>query len=240
VKAKRSQLYFGRNILREAVAARASLSTLYVETRAAYVFAEKTLGNGISHSNLKIEEGIPAELKNEAHQGIAFRTNHDFYSPFDINAAAKHRFIILCNHVENIPNLGSIARCAAAFGAGLIIHEDQRSASMTASAVKSSAGCAFRIQMMKVNSMLGVAHSLRQRSYSLVGLDISSKSIPLYSWKPKFPLALVLGSEGDGIETDLKELCDSLVNIPMEGGVESLNVSHAAGIAMSWAASSRS
>jgi 23S rRNA (guanosine2251-2'-O)-methyltransferase len=228
-------ILFGRNIFKEALAARASILECYVETKSAYEWLRGQLG--AQFDSIKIQEGIPAALQKENHQGIAFKTNHAFYKTYDAQEMRKHRSIILCNHVEDVHNLGSITRCAAAFGSSLIIHEDDRSASVTAAVIKSSAGCAFRVAFMKVESLEVPLKTLKKSDYEIFGLDVSDQSKELYEAQlnPQGPRAFVFGSEGFGIEEVNKSYCKTMLKIPMASHVESLNVSHAAAVVLSWA-----
>ncbi len=229
---KNSQLYYGRNVLKEALKAKASITTIFVETKSAYDFV---LGlPGVGKSSIQFEEGIPKQLKGEVHQGVAFRAKHDFYKPYSIEEVRKYSFVILCNHIDDIYNLGSIARCAAGFGADLIIHENVKSCSVTAAAVKSSAGCAFRLSFMKVPELLSVSKSIKKNGFSVVALDLGAGAIDLYEWEPSSKVALILGSEQNGVGPELLDLCDQRIRISMKSGMDSLNVSHAASIAMSW------
>ncbi len=224
----KSHFYYGRNILREAIAAKVFIDIIHVEARAAYEFVESL--PQLNRAQFKFEEGIPAPLRKEAHQGIAFRTNHEFYSPYSFERLRNFPFIVLCNHIEDVHNLGSIARCAAGFGAKIILHEEIGSASVTPGAVKSSAGCAFKLEFMKVPSIHGVAKTLKKNGFALAGLDISEKATSLYDWKPKFRLALVLGSEKKGIDPELRDECDELIRIPMAPNNRSLNLSNAVAV----------
>ncbi|MDB5036553.1 MAG: putative tRNA/rRNA methyltransferase Mvan [Bacteriovoracaceae bacterium] len=229
----KSSLFFGRNILREALAVKAPISEVYYETESAKKFAASLYG--IKSQNIPLIPKIPSEFKNQSHQGIAFQTTHPFYQKFSAGDLRKFPFVILCNHIEDIHNFGSIARCAAGFGAGLIIHEEKNSAELTAAAMKSSAGLAFRISFMKVSNLNIPLKELKAAGFNIVGLDVDKSSVNLFEWVPTFPLALVLGSEGSGMEPAVKKECDTLVRIAMEAKAESLNVSHAAAIAMNWA-----
>jgi len=229
-------LLFGRNIFKEALLARASISEVFVETKSAYEWLQSAAPALPSHC--KIEEGIPPSFKNENHQGIVFRTNHAFYKTYDASELRRHSRIILCNHMEDVHNLGSTTRIAAAFGATLIVHEKDRSASVTPAVVKSSAGCAFQVSFTKVDRLETPLQLLKREGWEIVGLDLSESAAPLYSWNPKPKLAIVLGSEGFGLEEANKLLCTQLIHIPMEAHVESLNVSHAASVVMSWVYSS--
>jgi 23S rRNA (guanosine2251-2'-O)-methyltransferase len=231
-------VYYGRNILREAFAAKAVVSEIYYDTEPAKKFAESL--NAVKSQKIPLKNGIPNEFKHQSHQGIAFKTAHEFYIPYSSEALKKFPFIILCNKVEDVHNLGSIARCAAGFGAKLIIHEEKNSAELTAAAIKSSSGLAFRLSFMKIPSLSTAAKDLTSLGFHLVGLDVAKNSVSLFDWIPNFPLALVLGSEGEGIEPAVKARCEALVKIPTEAWVESLNVSHAAAVAMSWAYRSNS
>jgi len=229
-------LYFGRNILREAVAAGVEISEIYYDTDAAFELINSI--KGMKSLGIKQVKGLPAFIKNQAHQGVAFWTPHTFYRPLGKYALDRQRFVILCNGVQDIHNFGSIVRCAVAFGAGLLIHEEKGSAELTAAAMKSSAGLAFRLSFCKVGHLSEATRELAKKGFRIIGLDAGKNSETLRDWIPQFPLALVLGSEGEGISVDIKKHCESLVSIPMEKAAESLNVSHAAAIAMNWAYSS--
>jgi 23S rRNA (guanosine2251-2'-O)-methyltransferase len=228
----KSQIYYGRNILREAIKAKAFIDMIYVETKSAYDYVQSL--PYIKEMTIKYEEGIPKSLQKENHQGLAFRSNHEFYVSYSIERLREFQFIVICNHIEDVHNMGSIARCAAGFGAQIIVHDETGSASVTSGVVKASAGCAFRIPFMKCDSLSSVARSLKKSGYQIVGLDVGEKTISLYEWVPKTPIVIILGSEQRGIDRDIRNQCDYLMKIPMENGFDSLNVSHAASIALSW------
>jgi len=225
--------FFGRNILKEALAAKTKVDEIFFETPSARKFAEGIYA--VRSLKIPMSEGMPHEFKHQSHQGIAFRTSHSFYQNLSIPQLKEFPFIIFCNHVEDVHNFGSIARCAAAFGARAIVHEEKNSAELTPAAMKSSAGLAFRIKFSKVSNIIHPLKELISEGYHIVGLDAAPKATALFDWRPSFPLALVLGSEGCGIEPSVKSICSEIVQIPMEKFAESLNVSHAAGIAMNWA-----
>lgn len=228
----KSQIYYGRNILREAIKAKAFIDTIYVETKSAYDYVQSL--PYIKEMTIKYEEGIPKSLQKENHQGIAFRSNHEFYEPYSIERLREFQFIVICNHIEDVHNMGSIARCAAGFGAQVIVHDETGSASVTSGVVKASAGCAFRIPFMRCDTLSSATKSLKKSGYQIVGLDVGEKTLSLYEWGPQTPVVIILGSEQRGIEREMRNQCDHLIKIPMETGFDSLNVSHAASIALSW------
>ncbi len=225
--------YFGRNTLKEALSARAPISKIHVLNPSAYEFVKSLFKETKRDINsLEIEEGLPAQVKSEAHQGVAFKTSHRFYFPLTGENLAHVPHVVICNHIEDVHNLGSIARCAAAFGFGAIIHEQTKSAELTSAVMKASVGLAFRLKFFKVPTVAEILPELKSCGYRIVGLEAESKSLSLEVWDPPAKVALVLGSEGQGLEDAVKSQCHELVKIRMAPKVESLNVSHAAAIVM--------
>jgi len=232
-ESKETGLYFGRNVLREALIAKTPVEEIFYESEPALKFLESL--KGLKSSSIKKTEGIPGSMNKYSHQGIVFRSSHKFYSDIASLALPKLPFVVVCNHMEDVHNLGSVIRCAAGFGAKLIIHEEKESASLTPAAVKSSAGLAFHLRFAKTANLPSTLQKLAQNGFHIIGLDAGARSLEMRDWIPQFPLALVLGSEGEGLSPAVQARCESLVRIKTEKILESLNVSHAAAIAMQWA-----
>lgn len=227
----RPSIYYGRNVLKEALAVKAPISTVFVENKSAYEFVQGAFGSrGLE--KIEIEEGIPPSLRSESHQGVAFRTQHRFYYPFSSEELATLPALVICNRLEDVHNLGSIARCAGAFGFAGIIHEETNSAELTPAVMKASAGLAFRMKFVKVKELPQALFTLKSFGFHITGLDVNKSSQDLKTWKPSGKPALVLGSEGLGLEPAVKAECHDFVKIAMAPKVESLNVSHAAAIVM--------
>jgi 23S rRNA (guanosine2251-2'-O)-methyltransferase len=97
---------------------------------------------------------------------------------------------------------------------------------------------AFHIQFHEVSNLSNFLIKLHQQGYIRAGLDASQADcLPIYRWKPESPLALVVGSESEGIGHAVSKRLDYRLKIPMSESVDSLNASQAATIAMSWVAS---
>src|SRR5690606_33480572 len=109
----------------------------------------------------------------------------------------------------------------------------RRSFRLNPAAVKVSMGYAFHLKFLEVPNLLAVCQRLKKLQYFIAGLEAES-SINLYEWRADFPLALLVGSEGEGISKPLKKAMDYPLRIPMVPNIESLNVVQAASIAMSW------
>ncbi len=183
---------------------------------------------------MSVKPHIPSAFRSQSHQGVAFTCDHDFYlSPKTVSFAKMNR-IILCNHLEDVQNLGALVRSAAAFGVDLLVHEDRRSAELTAAAVKASAGQAFRLKFLRVSSLGSCLADLKREGFETAALSAGS-SQSIYSWNPAPKWAIVVGSEGAGIQASVLKSVDQILEIPMSHGVESLNVAQAGSILLSWA-----
>lgn len=232
------QLLFGRNILVEALQKGADVFSVYCEKEAEKKWALE-LFKARKLPLPKMMMGIPNAIRESGHQGIAFETNYSFYLNHWDAGRDSFPFILLCNHLEDVQNLGGVARSAAAFGVNLIVHEERRSVRLTPTAVKISAGQAFHTNFLEVANLQPFCQYLKKSGYMIVGLDMASqenaqRSLSLYHFRPEFPLALVLGAEGTGLSKPVKNECEFLIQIPMQPEVESLNATTAASIAMSW------
>lgn len=228
-----SQIFFGRNILREALLAGVIPDEIYFENDA----AQKYLVSLRELKNLRVPlvSRFPKSAAGESHQGIAFSTRHQFYKNYSQDRILNSGLVMICDGVQDIHNFGSIVRCGAAFGSKVLIHSSHGSARLTAAAVKSSAGLAFRTSFFEVEELTNVLKDMTQAGVEIVGLDSGKHSSSLFDWVPRFPLAMIFGNEGEGLSSKSKKYCQGLLRIPMENLVDSLNVSHAAGIAMAWA-----
>ncbi|MBN8554030.1 MAG: RNA methyltransferase [Deltaproteobacteria bacterium] len=230
----KDQLLFGRNILKEALSVRAEISKIYFENESSLAFAKDLLQSFKLKKSPEMKHGIPGEISKLGHQGIAFSTPHQFYEMNWNIEKDSYPFILLCNHIEDVQNLGAITRSAAAFGVNMIVHEERRSVRVNAAAVKISAGQAFRMKFLEVANLTPLCKKLTDAGYSVIGLDAGENCTDLFDWNPRFPLALVIGSESSGISKPVQGQLESLVKIPMRAEVESMNAANAASVAMAW------
>jgi 23S rRNA (guanosine2251-2'-O)-methyltransferase len=139
-------------------------------------------------------------------------------------------FVVL-DGVEDPRNLGAVVRAAAAAGAHGLFLPDRGAAGLTPVAVKASAGAAERLPVARVGNIVSLLKSLKGNNVWVIGLD-GSGDAPWTSFDWTSPVALVLGGEGRGLRRLARETCDLVLSIPMAGGVESLNLSVAAGVVL--------
>jgi 23S rRNA (guanosine2251-2'-O)-methyltransferase len=171
--------------------------------------------------------------KGAVHQGVlALLAAAPYGDPDDLiaSAPAPALFVVL-DGVEDPHNLGAVVRSAAAAGAHALFLPEHHSAGLSAGAVKASAGTALRFPVAKVGNLATFLGRLKEKGVWVIGLD--TEGAPLWSgFDLKQPVALVLGGEGKGLRRLTRERCDLVLSIPLARGVESLNVSVAAGIAL--------
>jgi len=156
-----------------------------------------------------------------------------------LDAAPSPGLLVVLDGIEDPHNLGAILRSAEVSGAGGVLLPQRRSAGLSASAMKASAGAASHIRVGRVANIARLIDLLKQRGYWIVGLAAESGH-PIWETDLSSPTALVLGNEGKGLHRLVREKCDFLVSIPIRGSLQSHNVSVAAGIALYEAVRQRS
>ena len=172
------------------------------------------------------------------HQGVALQLPAYEYAELDEVASKAlardddHGLLVACDGITDPHNLGAIIRSAAAFGADGVIITERRSASLTASAWKASAGAAARLRVAKVTNLNRGLESLSKAGFMVAGLAGEAETDIAGTPGVTGPLVLVVGSEGAGLARLVREHCDALVSIPITSKVESLNASVATAIAL--------
>lgn len=168
------------------------------------------------------------------HQGIIARIPpYEYKTVEDILNIAKEKgeppFVVILDRVEDPRNLGSVIRTANCAGVHGVIISKHDGVTLTAAAVKASAGAASFTPVARVNNIARTIDYLKENGIWVTGADASGdKSI--YDADLKGDVALVIGGEDKGISRLAASKCDFLVSIPMKGNVNSLNASVAGAI----------
>lgn len=169
----------------------------------------------------------------ERHQGIvAFAASRAAVELEDLLAddTAKQLFVLL-DGVEDPHNLGAIVRTALAAGVAGIVIPERRSAGLTDTVARVSAGALAHLSVARVKNLARAMEQLKEAGFWLVGLDErAEKSYTEVDYTGR--IAIVMGSEGAGLHELVRKRCDFVVSIPTSGPVGSLNVSVAAGIVL--------
>jgi 23S rRNA (guanosine2251-2'-O)-methyltransferase len=187
------------------------------------------------HVPISMEDRIWLDRKADGarHQGVlAYVAEMRTLGVEEILGQAKQPGLVLVlDGVEDPHNLGAVMRSAEVAGADGVFIPQRRSAPLSASAVKASAGAASYLKVARVTNTVRLIEQLKEAGYWITGFAGASGT-PLWQVDFKGPTALVLGNEASGLHRLVAEKCDFLASIPMRGKVESYNVSVAAGIAL--------
>ena len=234
-----NEIIEGRNAVIEALRAGRAIDKLYINKGE----VDKTLGHIASKARDKGIVVVECDRRKldfmsqtHAHQGvIAVCAVREYCSVEEILTIARERgeapFVIVCDEISDGHNLGAIIRSAECAGAHGVIIPKRRSAGLTAVVDKASAGAAEHMAIARVPNIPAVLKELKEQGLWVYGTAATGASD---LWHTDFsgPIALVIGSEGDGMGRLVAESCDYIVSLPMKGQVSSLNASAAAAITM--------
>ncbi len=229
----------GRNPVIEALTSGENIEKIYIQKGNIQGSAQKII-NLARKKKIQVTEVDKNKLnmmsETDSHQGvIAFVSPIEYVTVDDILKSAEEKgeqpFIIILDEIEDPHNLGSVIRTANAFGAHGVIIPKHRSASVTATVVKTSAGACFHTPVAKVTNLVNTMKDLKKHGIWITGADMGGEK-DIYSADFSGPIAIVIGNEGSGMSRLVREECDFIVNIPMVGEIESLNASVSASIFM--------
>ena len=237
-------LLIGRNAVREAIKNGRSIDRILVTKE-----QDGSLGEIVRMArdrNLVLRETDRRKLdelcmpfghggKTANHQGVvAYAAGVEYCTVGDILKSAREKgedpFVIVLDGIEDPHNLGSIIRSAECAGAHGVVIGKRRSASVTAAAVKAAAGATEYMKVARVVNISGAIEELKRAKLWVAGADMHGTDMTKQGLNG--PLALVIGSEGDGLSKLVRESCDFLVSIPMKGHIDSLNAGVAAAVLM--------
>lgn len=176
------------------------------------------------------------KLSTKNHQGVICLLSAVKYAVLEdlIDKAysdGKEPFFIILDRITDVRNFGAIVRTAECAGLTGIIIPDKGNAPITADAMKTSAGALSYLPVCRVRDLKKSMQTLRENGIQIMACT-EKASMTLYEVDMTSPIALILGSEEDGITPMLLREVDHLVKIPMFGNIGSLNVSVSAGIAL--------
>lgn len=199
--------------------------------------ASKRLINVMRSHKIKVQlvdkYVIEKESESKRNQGfIAFTSEYEYADLYDIIDGAKDKdgFIVVLNEILDPHNLGSIIRvCECAGVDGIVIAKD-RSASVSDTVMRISAGAANHVKIARVTNINNAIDKLKEEGYWAYAAEVGGADI--YKSNLKGKLCLVIGGEDSGVKRLTKEKCDGILSIPMFGKVNSLNASVACGVAV--------
>lgn len=229
------QIIFGRNAVSEALAAGREIDTLFVQKGVqlgSLVAEAKKRGVVVKDASA---EKLAAMCGTPKHGGAAAELCAAEYAELeDILAEAERKgtppFIIIADEIADPHNLGAIIRSAEAAGADGVIIPKRRSASLNSTVFKTSAGAAAWVKVARVANLVDAIKTLKKRNVWVYGMEADGE--PYDKTDLTGGVAIVVGSEGFGLGRLVRESCDGILSLPMNGKVNSLNASVSAGIVM--------
>ena len=192
------------------------------------------------HKENIVVQKVPVQKLNHMvkknHQGVIAMVSPVAYHEIDwlvqqVYEKGEDPFILILDRVKDVRNFGAIARTAECFGVHAIVIPSKDSALVTNDAVKTSAGALFKIPVCKVTSLNAAVDFLKGCGLKIFSCTEKSETL-ISKVETTGPKALIMGSEEDGVDSQLIKASDVNFKIPMTGSIASLNVSVACGIAI--------
>lgn len=184
-------------------------------------------------------------VKDKNAQGvIAVKSSQKFYTLQEIIEFTKNKnlqthsfkkslsevpLLLILDSIQDTHNVGAILRTAECSGVDGVIVTKHKSAPINETVAKTSAGASELVKICQVNNLANTIDELKKEGFWIVGSYLGN-SKPYTEVDYKIPIALIVGNEEKGIRKLTADKCDFLVNIPMKGKIQSLNVSVATGI----------
>ena len=233
---KNSDMIFGIRAVAEAISAGKEVDKILIRKDLSGELAGELFAL-IKGSDIVVQR-VPQEKLNSItrknHQGVIAFISPINYQPIEEIVASLYEqgkvpFVLVLDHLTDVRNFGAIARTAECAGVDAIIIPSKGSVSVTADAVKTSAGALMNIPVCRVASLYNTVKYLKSSGLQVLGA--SEKATKNYTDADMtLPLALVMGAEDKGISTEILSLVDTSVSLPQYGKIASLNVSVAAGV----------
>jgi 23S rRNA (guanosine2251-2'-O)-methyltransferase len=185
--------------------------------------------------SLESKEQLTRMARTDAHQGVvAVVRERAFLGIEDLlagKAEGSNRFFLALDGIEDPHNLGALLRTADGAGVDGVVLPERRSAPVSGTVAKTSAGASEHVRIARVTNLVRALEQMKQANVWVVGLD--ERGAPDYmDFDFRTDCVLVLGREGAGLHDLVKKTCDHLLRIPMAGKVSSLNVSVAGAVVM--------
>ena len=227
---------FGIRAIIEAINTNKTLEKIYIQKGLSGPLFSELNGlikkHSISTSHVPVEK-LNHLSKNQNHQGVIAKISAiDYYDLEElITNNVNNNLYLLLDQITDVRNFGAILRTAECTGVDAVIVPNQGNAPLNADAIKTSAGAAFKIPIVKVSHLLDAIYLLQAEGIQIVAITEKTEQ-DIYKLDLKKPTALIMGSEHKGISPAILKIADAKAKIPLMGQIESLNVSVASGVAL--------
>ena len=212
-------ILYGRNPVREALRGRRRVLR-------AWASADLDWLSGVELQRMDAD-GIEELCGSPDHQGVCAEAETYPYADPDGLLASEEALVVCLDQVQDPQNLGAVCRVAEAAGVAGVVIPERRAVEVTPAVCKASAGAVEHLALARVRNLADWLASAKQGGAWVYGAT-AEEGVPYDKPDWSGRAVLVLGSEGEGIRPRVAAACDALVSLPMEGRIESLNVSSAA------------
>ncbi|MBQ1466933.1 MAG: 23S rRNA (guanosine(2251)-2'-O)-methyltransferase RlmB [Solobacterium sp.] len=225
-----AQLVYGKNVVKQILQDNRKVYKLYLAVQDEQI---ETLARKKKISIERVDKKALHKLtETDNHQGVA--VSMEDYKTYSLEELTERKqeygFLIMVDEMMDPHNLGAILRTADAVNADGVIFRKDRSVGLTPTVAKVSAGAIDTVRCCEVTNLVRTLQELKKKGYWVIGTDMKGQDYR--SLKYDFHAVLVIGNEGKGISRLVREECDYMISLPMQGKIESLNASVSAGILM--------
>jgi 23S rRNA (guanosine2251-2'-O)-methyltransferase len=226
---QKPELVYGRRAVREALRGPREVLELWATERA--VASEPWLAETTSpRVQVKPERALTEAIETRDHQGVvAWCEPYRYADAYEL-AGADSPLLVCLDQVSDPRNLGAVCRSAEGAGATGVVLPAHGSARVTAAVARSSAGAVEHLPVAVVTNLARYLAEVKGPALWAWAAAADGRSTPLWASDLTGGVALVFGAEGKGVRPLVRRTCDGAIAIPMEGTVESLNVSVAAAV----------
>jgi 23S rRNA (guanosine2251-2'-O)-methyltransferase len=221
-------ILYGRNPVREALRGPRTVSRIWATQAAEKEPWLRELAGGLSINRAQTDE-LASLAATSDHQGVAAEVSDYQYADAKALLRPDDALVLVLDEIQDPHNLGALARVAESAGATGMVIADRRSAEVTPTVCKSSAGAVEHLKIARVGNVSDYLIAAKEADawvYGAAADGAMAYDEPDYNGK----VVMVVGSEGKGMRPKVAKTCDALVSIPQRGQIESLNVSTATAV----------
>jgi 23S rRNA (guanosine2251-2'-O)-methyltransferase len=233
---EKAETIFGTRAVIEAIKAGREIEKIYIQSGLNNDLIKELINTAATHKapysfipQVKLDR-----LSNKNHQGVVCVLSAVQYVPLEniidkCYSEGREPFFLIVDRVTDVRNFGALARTAECAQVDAMIIADKGNAPITGDAMKTSAGALNHLPVCRVKDMKKTFQLLKDNGIQIIACTEKATNT-IYQIDLNTPIAIILGSEEDGISPQMLKDADHLAKIPLMGSIESLNVSVAAGI----------
>jgi 23S rRNA (guanosine2251-2'-O)-methyltransferase len=235
---EKKDMVFGTRAVMEAIKAGREIEKIFIQAGLNNELIRELINTAQAH---KVPYSfIPQQklnsMSSKNHQGVICLLSIVQYAPLEniidkCYEEGREPFFLILDRITDVRNFGAIARTVECAGLDAIIIGEKGNAPISADAMKTSAGALNHLPVCRVKDMPKTFRLLKDNGIKVIACTEKAEE-SLYDMEMNCPLALVMGSEEDGIAPEMLKAADHLAKIPMQGQIGSLNVSVAAGVSI--------